>query len=70
MLIFFMFFLCSLKCNSKYVCYKMFYFTFTVLIISNNPKKKDHSFHKNIKQHNCFQNDNKKCFLSSKSAYE
>ncbi len=31
--------------------------------------KKDHSFHKNIKQHNCFQHDNKKCLLSNKSAY-
>ncbi len=32
--------------------------------------KKYHGFHKNIKQHNCFNTDNNnKCFLNSKSAY-
>ncbi len=50
-------------------------------IILNNNKKMYHAFHKNIKQHNCFQqylyifftffnNDNKTCFLSTKSALE
>ncbi len=31
--------------------------------------KRYHSFHNNMKQHNCFSIDNKKCLLSSKSAY-
>ncbi len=41
-----------------------------MLFAQKNPEKKYHGFHKNIKQHNIFNIDNnKKCFLSSKSAY-
>jgi len=58
----------SIKSDRKYVyivTITMLFWTF----YSKNPEKKWSCLHKNIKQHNHFNEDNKKNILSSKSAY-